>query len=270
MEEEKKCFVIMPISDANGYEKGHFTRVYEHLIKPAIELAGFKPVRADDTSKANIIVMDILQQILACDMAICDLSSRNPNVFYELGIRQAFNKRIILICDKNTVKPFDTSGIRTLDYNSSLRIDEVKKSIPEIAKCINDTYKADSKEINSLLQLLSVEPAVLPDKVTLSQDSSMILSAINDLNKKINIINNNKDITSVTNGEYVKLPNGKYIIDGSTLYFEGGELGKFVNMDDSSLTVRRTYKGEGQIVRYKLSDEFLSKITTVNPNELPF
>ena len=98
-EDKKKCFVIMPISDAEGYDKGHFTRVYEHLIKPAVIEAGFEPVRADDTSKANFIVMDILQQILACDMAICDLSSRNPNVFYELGVRQSFNKRTVLICD---------------------------------------------------------------------------------------------------------------------------------------------------------------------------
>ena len=28
----KKCFVIMPISDADGYDKGHFNRVYEYLI----------------------------------------------------------------------------------------------------------------------------------------------------------------------------------------------------------------------------------------------
>lgn len=53
-EYKKKCFVIMPISDAEGYDKGHFTRVYEHLIKPAVIEAGFEPVRADDTSKANL------------------------------------------------------------------------------------------------------------------------------------------------------------------------------------------------------------------------
>ena len=47
----------MPISDAEGYDKGHFTRVYEHLIKPAVIEAGFEPVRADDTSKANFIVI---------------------------------------------------------------------------------------------------------------------------------------------------------------------------------------------------------------------
>ena len=40
-EDKKKCFVIMPISDAEGYDKGHFTRVYEHLVKPAVIEAGF-------------------------------------------------------------------------------------------------------------------------------------------------------------------------------------------------------------------------------------
>lgn len=96
-EDKKECFVIMPISDAEGYDKGHFTRVYEHLVKPAVIEAGFEPMRADDTSKANFIVVDILKQILESDMAICDLSSRNPNVFYELGIRQAFNLNSCLI-----------------------------------------------------------------------------------------------------------------------------------------------------------------------------
>ena len=72
-EDKKKCFVIMPISDAEGYDKGHFTRVYEHLVKPAVIEAGFEPMRADDTSKANFIVVDILKQILESDMAICDL-----------------------------------------------------------------------------------------------------------------------------------------------------------------------------------------------------
>ncbi len=66
-EDKKKCFVIMPISDAEGYDKGHFTRVYEHLVKPAVIEAGFEPMRADDTSKANFIVVDILKQILESD-----------------------------------------------------------------------------------------------------------------------------------------------------------------------------------------------------------
>lgn len=245
LEYKKKCFVIMPISDAEGYDKGHFTRVYEHLIKPAVIEAGFEPVRADDTSKANFIVMDILQQILACDMAICDLSSRNPNVFYELGVRQSFNKRTVLICDKNTVKPFDTSGIRTLDYSSSLRIDEVKKSIPEIAKCIKDTYEADAKEVNSLLQLLSIEPAVLPDKVTLSQDSSMILTAINDLNKKITLMMPPIENCTVNDKAVIRLPNGELVHIGDIIYSDdnfGTPLGTLEGDNRTHIMIRNDKK----------------------------
>ena len=46
---KQTCFVIMPISDVPGYDQGHFARVYEYLIKPAIIQAGYEPIRSDDT-----------------------------------------------------------------------------------------------------------------------------------------------------------------------------------------------------------------------------
>lgn len=216
MGNEKTCFVIMPISDVDGYEKGHFDRVYEYLIKPACIDAGYTPQRADDTSKANVIIVDILQKILECDMAICDLSSRNPNVFYELGFRQAFNKKTVLIIDRKTERPFDTSNIRTLKYNENLRVDEVKNTVPEIVKSIKETSSANPKEINSLFQLLSIEKAAtLPEKHTLSQETSIILNRINEINKKIDILDSNKKQHSE---EYLTLPNGEKVQIGDDLY----------------------------------------------------
>lgn len=241
MQEKKKCFIIMPISDAEGYDKGHFTRVYEHLIKPACEQAGFESIRADDTSKANMIMVDILQKILECDIALCDLSSRNPNVFYELGFRQAFNRKTVLIKDTKTAMPFDISGIRTLAYNENLRIDEVKKTIPEIAKCITETLEADDKEVNSLLQLLSVEkPASLPDKVILSQDSSMILNAIEELNNKFELLSN------CTKHSSLGLPAGGVVNIGDTLYIDKNnehlELGELIGITPQNVLIRGNNK----------------------------
>ena len=40
--EPKTCFIIMPISDVDGYQKGHFNRIYEHIIKPACEKNGLR------------------------------------------------------------------------------------------------------------------------------------------------------------------------------------------------------------------------------------
>lgn len=184
----KTCFVIMPISDVDGYDKGHFSRVYEYIIKPACKNAGFEPIRADDTSKANVIIVDILQQILKADMAICDISSRNANVFYELGFRQAFNKKTVLIKDNKTAMPFDISSVRTLSYNANLRIDEVNNSILEITKALQETESAKEDEINSLLNLLSIEKAVLPNKHKMTAETSLILNAINELSYKLNAV----------------------------------------------------------------------------------
>ena len=59
---KKKCFVIMPISDVDGYSKGHFNRVYDYIIVPACKQEGYEPIRADATSKSNVIIVDILPQ----------------------------------------------------------------------------------------------------------------------------------------------------------------------------------------------------------------
>lgn len=199
--EQKTCFVIMPISDVDGYEKGHFDRVYKYLIKPACEAAGYKVDRADDTSKANMIIVDILQKAVKYDMAICDISSRNANVFYELGFRQAFNMKTVLIKDKKTVMPFDISSIRTLSYSETLRIDEVEKERAEIQKALEETEKADSNDVNSLINLVSINKAEIPKQQELSVDTSILLNAINDLKTKSNIIED----TFIINNEKISV-----------------------------------------------------------------
>lgn len=226
----KTCFVIMPISDVDGYEKGHFDRVYKYLIKPACEAAGYKVDRADDTSKANMIIVDILQKAVKYDMAICDISSRNANVFYELGFRQAFNMKTVLIKDKKTVMPFDISSIRTLSYSETLRIDEVEKGRTDIQKALEETEKANSSFVNSLINLLSINKAEIPKQQELSVDTSIILNAINDLktkeNKKINEIYN-------INDQFIRLGDEVTFSDDNILW----ETAKLVGMDQKRYIV---------------------------------
>ena len=82
----KDCFIIMPIGDTVGYDPGHFTHVYDDIIKPAVEKTEFTPRRADEVKETNFIHLDILTKLLEAPMAVCDLSSRNPNVLFELGM----------------------------------------------------------------------------------------------------------------------------------------------------------------------------------------
>ena len=136
----KECFIIMPIADTEGYDTGHFDRVYEQVIKPAVKKAGFTPVRADDNDKSNYIMEDIIEKILKCEMCLCDISSLNSNVLYELGIRQAWFKPVAIIKDKNTTPGFDIKTIRYKSYDEDLRIDNVKRAVKDIANMIKETY----------------------------------------------------------------------------------------------------------------------------------
>lgn len=92
-EEIEKCFVIMPISDQGDYPKGHFTKVYEQIFKPAIEDAEYEPYRVDEDKISNPIINKIFDAVQNCPMALCDLSNRNPNVLYELDcVRHMINQ----------------------------------------------------------------------------------------------------------------------------------------------------------------------------------
>ena len=158
-EKKEKCFVIMPISDPEGYESGHFNKVYE-LIKEAIHKAGFEALRVDEQNTGNF-QCDILEDILTSEMAICDLTTRNPNVLFELALRQAANLPVVIIQEEGTpfvsdittlsVIPYKTKGVFcSKDINTMIGIisDAIKKSYLQ--------YK-QNKKTNSMFNILPQE-----------------------------------------------------------------------------------------------------------------
>ncbi|EPG9046189.1 hypothetical protein PGN83_15225 [Klebsiella aerogenes] len=184
---EKTCFAIMPIADHPDYAPGHFNRVYNYLIKPACEKAGYKVIRADDAKASHMIMFDILKNIVECDMAICDLSSKNANVFYELGLRQAFNKKTILITDGLTNTPFDITGFRYVKYSESLRVDTTISDIAEISAMLKETDSASEDDINSIVNLLKIQPAQI-NKVQLNEQESVVYELIKNLDAKVSAL----------------------------------------------------------------------------------
>lgn len=162
----ENCFVIMPITDPEGYENGHFKHVYNDIIGPACEKAGYKPIRADDVLETNMIHLDVLKKLLDTPMAICDLSTRNPNVLFELGLRQAFDKPVVLIQEKNTQKIFDIAPLRFIEYRKERIYHEVLEDQKNISSAIEATKNKIGKSdgINSIVRLLSLtSPATIKE-----------------------------------------------------------------------------------------------------------
>jgi hypothetical protein len=107
------CFVMMPF----GAPLGSY---YEKIYRPAIEKAGLKPVRADsEIFGAGKIMDQIWAGINAARVLVAELTSRNPNVFYELGLAHALKKPVVLISSNEADVPFDLRHIRVIIYDSA-------------------------------------------------------------------------------------------------------------------------------------------------------
>ena len=192
--ENKNCFVIMPIADCDGYEKGHFAHVYDDIIKPAIDKTEFTAIRADEVKETNFIHLDILKKLIDAPIAVCDLSTRNPNVLFELGIRQAFDKPVVLIQEKGTPKIFDIAPLRYLEYSKEMKYHEVLESQKKLQEAIEATKAAegDSGNINSIVKLMALSsPAIIPNldnsnKEVLALD--VMRSQMNDLKMMMEMI----------------------------------------------------------------------------------
>jgi hypothetical protein len=107
------CFVVMPFEPPLG---NYYSLIYE----PAIKKAGLRSVRADDDIFATGKIMDqVWAGINAARVLVAELTSRNPNVFYELGIAHSLRKPVVLISSNEEDVPFDVRHIRVIYYDVS-------------------------------------------------------------------------------------------------------------------------------------------------------
>lgn len=105
------CFVVMPFGDPIG-------KYYESIYDPAIRKAGLTPVRADADIFATGKIMDqVWRGIRAAKVLVAELTTRNPNVYYELGLAHALEKPVVLVSSNEEDVPFDLQHIRVIYYD---------------------------------------------------------------------------------------------------------------------------------------------------------
>lgn len=168
----EKCFVMMPISDQGDYPKGHFDKIYEQIFKPAIEKAGYEPYRVDENKLCDSIIGKIFSALQESPMALCDLSNRNPNVLYELGIRQAYDKPVVLVQDEKTERIFDVSGISTVQYSSKRLYEDVLKNREDITEAILSTKEGKQ---HSIIKVVNVKNAEIQKGEVSREDTIEVL-----------------------------------------------------------------------------------------------
>jgi len=132
-------FSIMPFG-------GYFNQYYEEIYCPAISDAGLSYKRADDLYRPSTIVHDIWQYTKECRLVLADLTGKNPNVLYELGLAHAIAKPGIIITESLDDIPFDLRALRIIEYNKNAHNwGEILKS--KITKSIKEVLSAPLKAV---------------------------------------------------------------------------------------------------------------------------
>jgi hypothetical protein len=132
--DKKFAFVLMPFED-------DLTEIYHNVIKPAVEIHNYQCKRADDFFTANRIMDDIEKAIRNCSFIIADLTGKNPNVFYEVGMSHILDKKVILLAQSIEDVPFDLRHWRHIRYDPS------ERGQKKLSKKLEKTIKSVLKEL---------------------------------------------------------------------------------------------------------------------------
>ncbi len=148
----KNCFIIMPITTPESllptYRDGseHFKHVLECLFIPAIEKAGFTP-QPPTAQGSDLIHAEVIKRLESAEIVLCDMSTLNPNVFFEFGIRTSLNKPVCVVKDELTTQvPFDTAILNYQEYNSAIEPWNLTNEIEIIAKHLTTSVERSKGE----------------------------------------------------------------------------------------------------------------------------
>ena len=112
----KKCFVIQP------FDNGAFDKRYTDIFDPAIRKAGFEPYRIDKDLSVRIPIDEIEKGISDSEICFAEITTDNPNVWYELGYAFACEKDVVMVCSDERVSkkfPFDIQHRHIIEYKTS-------------------------------------------------------------------------------------------------------------------------------------------------------
>lgn len=179
------CGLVMPISAIDGCNEQHWSDVKE-ILTEAVEAAGFKANLVSYADDVGIIQKRIIQNLYENPIVVCDVSGKNPNVMFELGLRLAFDKPTIIIKDDKTAYSFDTSPIEHLEYPRDLRftkIVEFKKSLMEKVQATLKKSQEDPNYTTFLKHFGTFTVAKLDTKEVSKED--FIIEELRDLKKVV-------------------------------------------------------------------------------------
>ena len=157
------CFVIQPFDEGND-------KRFEDTIKPAIEEAGLDAYRVDQDPTTQVLIKAIEEHIRDSRICLADITTDNPNVWYEVGFALASRKQVVFICENRRERfPFDIQHRKVVRYGSSSKTDfhELGRAITQSCEALLTEPLAEAID-RSETKPSNVGPLTDTDKVVLS------------------------------------------------------------------------------------------------------
>jgi len=280
-EKRLTCGIIMPIATmSSDYTADHWSDV-RYILHKAIEKAGFIPRIVSDSEESTVIHGSIINNIYNDAIVVCDVSNKNANVMFELGMRLAFNKPVVIVKDDKTDYSFDTGNIQHEPYRKDLRHSTVEKFIDDLSRKIIKTFQASQKEdYQSFLSYFGkFEVAKVENKsIAESEAIEKVLNKMTVLETQIKNLNHyNQDLTTTSN-----IINTDNLVIDYQIKHEN-KLPTIINMIETKVPivvdVSYSFEKERFIVRFseKVSMSYARKYNSMileiinnNDDDLPF
>ena len=142
----------MPFSQTENHDEDYWTNHYEKFLKPTIEQSGLYEVHRSKALTGDIL-KEIITDLVVSKLVVADLTDANPNVYWELGVRQSFKHGTITIAEAEKTKlPFDLGGKGTLFYHpqNHIKHSQFLTDFQIAIRQIHESYNPDSQVLETI------------------------------------------------------------------------------------------------------------------------
>jgi hypothetical protein len=183
----KTCFVITPIGGEGSSIRREAEGIVDEVLIPVLaDQLGFEVIVAHRIEATGSISQQVIRGVMESDLAICNLTTLNPNVMYELALRHAARLPVVTIASDSTTLPFDVAEDRVIFYQNDIMGANILK---EKLRPMVDVCMSDDEPDNPVYRAISASKVIKEVHATGGSEAA-IFDAINGLSKQIAAVQN--------------------------------------------------------------------------------
>jgi predicted nucleotide-binding protein len=254
--DKKTCFVIAPIGAEGSEVRRYSEGIYAQVLLPLLASYGYEVVRADKLTRPGSITEQIVELLIGADLVVADLTGRNPNVMYELGVRHANGQPVILMIAADESLPFDVAGMRTIVFDrDAAGMERLREQLAETIEYVAASGKAESP-VSAFRQLQELkEPDSAGSKAAEGVDPIVLSNVLKSIEQRLDALQNNMDsLAHKPDREHPEYSRDVFIVHGHDGELKN-ELARFLEKLEFNPVILHEQPDRGRTVFAKLTGE---------------